>query len=105
MYTFAGSEGFEEIFSPRNLSTDTKSPSFARGQSLLASPHIQCRSSFDSTLSSLEEALLDSQSNCATLSAELNTSESSKPQVHNIEQLAQRLESMKELLMKLRTQV
>nr|GEV74475.1 hypothetical protein [Tanacetum cinerariifolium] len=109
-----GSEGFEEIFSPRNLSTDTKSPSIARGQSSLASPHIQRRSSFDSTLSSLEEALLDSQSNCATLSAELtncatlsaelNTSESSKPHVHNIEQLAQRLESMKELLMKLRTQ-
>lgn len=60
---------------------------------------------FKSTLTSLKAELLDSQTNCATLAAELSRSDSSKPHLHTVEKLAQKLESMQKLLLKLQTQV
>ncbi|XP_071692134.1 uncharacterized protein [Rutidosis leptorrhynchoides] len=97
-----GSDGFEEIFSPRKHRT-----SIDRVQSCLAPlDHNQSSpGSVDSTLASLEAALLDSQSNCANLSAELSNSDSSNPNVDNVQQLAQKLETMQRLLTRLRTQV
>ncbi|KAI3675525.1 hypothetical protein L1987_85115 [Smallanthus sonchifolius] len=96
-----GSEGFDNIFSRRdsNASSGSLIPS-----SLLASDN-RHSSSPDPTLNSLEAALLDSQTNCAALVAELSSSESSKQHLHSVEQLAQKLESMQKLLSKLQTQV
>nr|XP_043639619.1 uncharacterized protein LOC122610718 [Erigeron canadensis] len=99
-----GSEGLEEIFSPRNQNTPNKRPSVDCGQSSLAPPD-NPSSSLNITLASLEAALSDSQSNCATLSARLDTSDSSNPHVHNVQELTQKLESMHTLLMKLRSQL
>ncbi|KAI3717883.1 hypothetical protein L1987_69791 [Smallanthus sonchifolius] len=99
-----GSDSVEERFSPRNQSTDTKRPSIDRGQTSISPPDNQC-SSLDSTLSSLEAELSDSQSNCATLFAELSTSDSSNPHCHNVQHLAEKLESMQRLLTRLRTQI
>ncbi|KAJ0765700.1 putative UHRF1-binding protein [Helianthus annuus] len=98
-----GSDGVEKIFSPGKQITDAKPPSFDHGQTSDSPPDNQCSSSsLDSTLSSLNAELLDSQSDCATLCAELSTSDSSNTRV---QQLAQRLESMQRLLTRLRTQV
>ncbi|KAF5796457.1 putative UHRF1-binding protein [Helianthus annuus] len=98
-----GSDGVEKIFSPGKQITDAKPSSFDHGQTSDSPPDNQCSSSsLDSTLSSLNAELLDSQSDCATLCAELSTSDSSNPRV---QQLAQRLESMQRLLTRLRTQV
>lgn len=96
-----GSEGFDKIFSPKNLRSDSN----ASSPSSVATSDNQRPSSFNSTLTSLEVALLDSQTNCAALADELSSSESSKPHLHSVEQLAQKLESMQKLLSKLRAQV
>ncbi|KAK9072288.1 hypothetical protein SSX86_008721 [Deinandra increscens subsp. villosa] len=99
-----GSDGVEERLSPTKQSTDAKPPSFDRGQTSVAPPDNK-GSSVDSTLSSLEAELLDSQSSCATLYSELSTSDSSSPHFHSVQRLAQKLESMQRLLTRLRTQV
>ncbi|XP_071697173.1 uncharacterized protein [Rutidosis leptorrhynchoides] len=95
-----GSDGFDKIFARgSNASSVGLSPS-----SLVASDN-QLSSSFNSTLASLEAALLDTQSNCASLASELSRSESSKPHLHSVDQLARKLESMQKLLTKLQSQV
>ncbi|XP_076889635.1 uncharacterized protein LOC143540469 [Bidens hawaiensis] len=96
-----GSEGFENIFSCKDSNGSSVSliPS-----SLLASNNRQS-SSPDPTLTSLEAALLDSQSDCAALVAELSSSESSKQHLDSVEQLARKLESMQKLLSELQTRV
>ncbi|PWA74233.1 zinc finger, CCHC-type [Artemisia annua] len=65
----------------------------------------QHSSSFNSTLNSLEAALLESHTDCAALVTELSSSESPKPHVRSVEQLAQKLESMQKLLFKLQNEV
>ncbi|KAI3688558.1 hypothetical protein L2E82_46208 [Cichorium intybus] len=87
-----GSDGFEEIFSPRKLNSDSE---VTRSRSFFASLDNQCCSSLDPTLASLEAELLESQSNCAELSI-------SNPCV---QLLSQKLESMQRLLATLRDQV
>ncbi|KAI7747150.1 hypothetical protein M8C21_033329, partial [Ambrosia artemisiifolia] len=95
-----GSEGFD-IFSRRdsNGSSVGLIPS-----SLLASDNRHSSPS-DPTLSSLEAALLDSQSSCAVLAAELSSSESSKHHLNSVEELSQKLERMQKLLSELQSRV
>lgn len=59
----------------------------------------------ESTVASLEEAVLDSQSKCAALATELSCSESSGDYLHNVKQLSEKIESMQKLLNQLRTQL
>lgn len=73
------------------------SPANGNGQS----PH----PSLESTVSSLEEAVLDTQAKCTILIAEIRSSESSRHHLASVKQLSQKLESMQSLLTKLRTQV
>ncbi|XP_024976311.1 uncharacterized protein LOC112514213 [Cynara cardunculus var. scolymus] len=91
-----GSEGIEEIFSPRKGSSGDNS--IGPGDPF-GSADNNC-SSIDSTLASLEATLLDSQSICSSLSSEVTTSN-----LHTVQQLSQKLESMHRFLMKLRNQV
>lgn len=98
-----GTEGFDKIFSPEILSPHSYAsnigftPANGNGQS----PH----PSLESTVFSLEEAVLDSQAKCTALIAELRSSESSRHHLASVKQLSQKLESMQSLLAKLRTQV
>lgn len=101
---FAGSDGFEEIFSPRKVKNDTStevpSGSMNRSPSFLAPvDDKESCSCLDPTLASLEAELLESQSNCA----ELRSSESSSNP--HLQHLAQKLETMHRLLARLRDQV
>lgn len=58
----------------------------------------------ESTVASLEVAVLDSQSKCSTLMEEISTGFSSQ-HLSDIKQLSQKLESMQILLTRLRTQI
>ncbi|GJS18379.1 chorein [Tanacetum coccineum] len=99
-----GSEGFDKIFSPENPRRDSTASSVGMSPfSLVASDNHS--SSFNSTLNSLEAALLESQTDCAALVNELSSLESPEPHIHSVEQLAQKLESMQKLLLKLQTRV
>nr|XP_043620490.1 uncharacterized protein LOC122592352 [Erigeron canadensis] len=96
-----GSEGFEKIFSPVNHRRDSNASGGMSPFSLGASEN-QLSSSFNTTLSSLKAALLESQTNCASLASELSMSE---PHLRSVEQLAQKLENMQQLLLKLQSRV
>ncbi|PWA56832.1 hypothetical protein CTI12_AA415010 [Artemisia annua] len=100
-----GSEGFDKIFSPENPRRDSTASSVGMSPFSLVASDNQHSSSFNSTLNSLEAALLESQTDCAALVTELSSSESPKPHIHSVEQLAQKLESMQKLLFKLQNEV
>ncbi|KAA8526938.1 hypothetical protein F0562_008833 [Nyssa sinensis] len=98
-----GTEGFDKIFNPEKLSRGSSvgstgfSPSSnVNNESLL--PTLE-------TLASLEQLVLDSQAECAALTAEFCGSESSMQHRANVKQLTQKLESMQCLLARLRTQI
>ncbi|KAG5546383.1 hypothetical protein RHGRI_018535 [Rhododendron griersonianum] len=100
-----GSEGFDKIFVPEKLSRGScvgsngfTPPSNTTGESAYSS-------TMESTVVSLEELVADSQSKCAALTAGLCNSESSIQHLAEIEQLAQKLESMQSLLTRLRTHI
>ena len=103
----AGSEGFDKIFSPDLLSPHSHasnivfSPVTVNGNGQSPHPH----PSLESTVSSLEEAVLDTQAKCTALIAELRSSESSRQHLASVKQLSRKLEGMQSLLTKLRTQV
>jgi len=59
----------------------------------------------ESTVTSLEEALLDSQAKLAALITDLSSSESSIQHLADIKQLSQKLEIMQSLVMQLRTKI
>jgi hypothetical protein len=59
----------------------------------------------ESTVTSLEEALLDSQAKLAALITDLSISESSIQHLADIKQLSQKLEIMQGLVMQLRTKI
>jgi hypothetical protein len=59
----------------------------------------------ESTVTSLEEALLDSQAKLAALITDLSISESSIQHLADIKQLSQKLEIMQSLVMQLRTKI
>nr|GEU40276.1 hypothetical protein [Tanacetum cinerariifolium] len=100
-----GSEGFDKIFSPENPRRDSTASSVGMSPISLVASDNQHSSSFNSTLNSLEAALLESQTDCAALVNELSSLESPEPHIHSVEQLAQKLESMQKLLLKLQTRV
>ncbi|XP_044465599.1 uncharacterized protein LOC123195809 isoform X2 [Mangifera indica] len=94
-----GSEGLEKIFSPKHSRVNSGStPSaFFINESTDAA--------LESTVTSLEKAVLDSQVKCAALLTDLESSESSVDHLSNINQLSEKLESMQSLLTQLRTQM
>ncbi|OVA11167.1 UHRF1-binding protein 1-like [Macleaya cordata] len=100
-----GSDGLDKIFTPEKLSrrSSTCSIGFTPSSNISESPHL----SLESTVASLESAVLDSQSKCLGLIAELGSPEFSVKQQHlsDIKQLQQKLESMQILLTRLRTQI
>lgn len=61
-------------------------------------------SSMESTVASLEEAVLDSKAKCADLAIELSRSESSGDWLDNVKQLSEKLEKMQKLVNQLRIQ-
>ncbi|KAM7495534.1 hypothetical protein LguiB_030143 [Lonicera macranthoides] len=99
-----GTEGYGQIFNPEKLSRDS------RGWSTVLSPSSNVTSEsprplFESTVASLEVALLDSQAKCVALGNELSSSEPSVRHFGRIEELNQKLDSMQKLLKQLRTQI
>ena len=111
----AGSEGFDKIFSPDLLSPYNLLSHQSHTSNIVFSPvtvndngqrpHPHPLPSLESTVSSLEEAVLDTQAKCTALIAELRSSESSRQHLASVKQLSQKLEGMQSLLTKLRTQV
>ncbi|XP_044473218.1 uncharacterized protein LOC123201719 [Mangifera indica] len=93
-----GSEGLEQIFSPKHSrgNTGRSTPAFFTNESPIAT--------LESTLASLEKAVLDSQAKCAALITNVDSSESSIDHLSNIKQLSEKLESMQSLLARLWTQ-
>ena len=100
----AGSEGFDRIFTPEKLSRGSSPSSI--GFNLSSDTNGGIRDScLESTLSSLEEMVLDSQAKCAALTSEIGSPEFSAENLRNVKKLSQKLESMQKLLMRLRTQI
>ncbi|XP_006452165.2 uncharacterized protein LOC18054562 [Citrus clementina] len=98
-----GSGGFDKIFSP-HLSRRSSGQSigqFSLENSVTKSPH----TSLESTLTSLEEAVSDSQAKCAALVTNLGSTEYSSDHLASINQLREKIESMQSLLMQLRSQI
>eukprot|EP00258_Populus_trichocarpa_P028792 XP_024444811.1 uncharacterized protein LOC18095895 isoform X1 [Populus trichocarpa] len=99
-----GSEGFDKIFTPDRLSRGASPASIAFSpSSYLVNESPQ--TTMESTVTSLEEALLDSQAKLAALITDLSISESSIQHLADIKQLSQKLEIMQGLVMQLRTKI
>ncbi|KAH7544301.1 hypothetical protein JRO89_XS15G0144500 [Xanthoceras sorbifolium] len=101
-----GSEGLDKIFSPKHSRGNIGGP----GGSIRQSPksnliNDSSRAALESTMISLEEAVLDSQAKCGALITDLGSSESSLDHLANIKQLTEKLEGMQSLLAQLRTQI
>ncbi|XP_013456723.2 uncharacterized protein [Medicago truncatula] len=99
-----GSEGIDKILSPGKLSIDGSVSS--RGPSQLPklindSPH----KSMESTITFLEEAVVDSQAKINALITDIGISESSLQHLDVVKQLSQQIESMQVLLTQLRNQL
>ncbi|GER42402.1 UHRF1-binding protein 1-like [Striga asiatica] len=91
-----GSESFDKMFTPDKLSRVSSPSPFAADQSADVT---------ESTVASIEEAILDSQTKCAALALELSRSDTSPPEcLDNVRQLNEKLENVQKLLNQLRTQ-
>ncbi|KAL2247588.1 uncharacterized protein LOC105176724 [Sesamum indicum] len=98
-----GSESFDRIFTPENLSRRSSASTLG----LSPSSNVALGSwspGMELTWASLEEAVLDSKAKCAAL-AELSCSESSAEYLDNVKQLSEKLESMQKLLNQFKTQL
>ncbi|TYK04731.1 UHRF1-binding protein 1-like protein [Cucumis melo var. makuwa] len=98
-----GSESIDKIFTPEKLSRGSSLASLGVSPSAYLigeSP----RPTIESTVTSLEQAVLDSQSKCTSLMTELSSSDSSS-HVATIKQLHEKLDSMQTLLSRLRNQI
>ncbi|CAK9321873.1 unnamed protein product [Citrullus colocynthis] len=98
-----GSESIDKIFTPEKLSRGSSAASLGISPSAYLigeSP----RPTVESTVTSLEQAVLDSQSKCTSLMTELSSSDSSL-HVATIKQLYEKLDSMQMLLSRLRNQI
>ncbi|XP_031738234.1 uncharacterized protein LOC101210396 isoform X2 [Cucumis sativus] len=98
-----GSESIDKIFTPEKLSRGSSMASLGVSPSAYLigeSP----RPTIESTVTSLEQAVLDSQSKCTSLMTELSSSDSSS-HVATIKQLHEKLDSMQTLLSRLRNQI
>ncbi|CAI0380155.1 unnamed protein product [Linum tenue] len=100
-----GSEGFEKIFTPERLSRVSSPHSFATLPALNLSNGVTDERKTESTVRLLEEAVEDSQAKCAAIMNNLSSPESSVQNLSDIIQVCQNLESMKDLLMQLRTRI
>ncbi|XP_048235753.1 uncharacterized protein LOC8280713 isoform X2 [Ricinus communis] len=98
-----GSESFDKIFTPQKLSRGSSPRSI--GLSPSPYPIYEIPQTIESTVASLEEAVMDSQAKCATIMTDLSASESSLQYLADIKQLSQKLESMQSLVRQLRTQI
>ncbi|XP_057454371.1 uncharacterized protein LOC130745938 isoform X2 [Lotus japonicus] len=99
-----GSEGIDKIFSPEKLSIDGSVR--IGGHSPL--PNLineSPRKSMESTLTLLEEAVVDSQAKVDALITDIGTSESTSQHLTAVKQLSQKIESMQGLMMQLRNQL
>lgn len=98
----AGSKSLENILAPEKCSrgSSTSSISFIpRSDAGVAA----CQTpSMESSISSLELEVLESQAKCSTLISELSSSEHSRQIEEDMQQLHQKLESMQTLLTRLR---
>ncbi|EOY12594.1 Uncharacterized protein TCM_031110 isoform 1 [Theobroma cacao] len=95
-----GTEGFDKIFSSDKLGRGSSAGSIG-----LSPSSKEINEDQRSTVALLEEAVLDSQTKCAALLAEMSNSESSEKKLTNIEELKQKLDSMQSLLVQLRGQM
>lgn len=100
-----GSESFDNIFSPQKLSRGSSASSI--GPCTTSGIVDSGRSSaLGVTVSSLEEVMLEAQSKCAALSAELSTSTTSSSHLDDhVKDLRQKLASMQKLLQHMRSQI
>ncbi|KAI4390105.1 hypothetical protein MLD38_002253 [Melastoma candidum] len=101
-----GSQGLEKILTPDRLSSSRASSpssfSLPPPPNLIAEPvHLHT----NSTMTFLEETILDSQAKCAALMNALSGTEATHEHLLDAEQLAQNLKSMQNLLKQLRTQI
>ncbi|XP_010267791.1 PREDICTED: uncharacterized protein LOC104604912 isoform X2 [Nelumbo nucifera] len=100
-----GRESLDKIFTPEkfNQRNSANSIEFEPTPKMISESSHQ---SLESTVASLEAAIQDSQTKCSVLVAESQSQESSlKQHIVDIEQLSQKLESMRTLLTQLRTQL
>ncbi|XP_038690502.1 uncharacterized protein LOC119989202 [Tripterygium wilfordii] len=98
-----GGGGFDKIFSPM-LNGDSSSGSIGNSPSsclITGSPD----AALQSTVTSLEEAIKDSQAKCDAIVAKMATSGSCAEHLASIRELGQKLESMKSLLTQFHTQL
>ncbi|KAL0311057.1 UNVERIFIED_CONTAM: hypothetical protein Sangu_2400400 [Sesamum angustifolium] len=98
-----GSESFDRIFTPENLSRRSSASTLG----LSPSSNVALGNwspGMESTLASLEEAVLDSKTKCAAL-AKLSCSESSAEYIDSVKQLSVKLESMQKLLNQFKSQL
>ncbi|KAK1261228.1 hypothetical protein QJS04_geneDACA019089 [Acorus gramineus] len=98
-----GSDSLGKIFSPEKLSRRSSVGSIGYSPSahmINGSPH----ENLESTVSLLEEAILDSHSKCSSLVADFSNTEFSA-HLAEVKQLNQKLENMQALLSRLRTQI
>lgn len=97
----AGNDGVDKIFTPEKLSRQSSIGSTGYTPSLnfvAENP----REGLEETIKLLEAAVSDSQAKCSALTSQLDGIDKS---VLGVDELKQRIESMHDLLMKLRTQV
>ncbi|XP_074380204.1 uncharacterized protein LOC141721273 isoform X2 [Apium graveolens] len=96
-----GSEGFANIFGPRNSNSGS-----TRGNAVVSPSSKVVGESrnpgLESTVASLKAAVLDSQATCAVLTAEMGNPGTSVEHLDHIKQLSYKLESMEKLLAQLR---
>ncbi|KAL3639929.1 hypothetical protein CASFOL_014897 [Castilleja foliolosa] len=92
-----GSESFDKIFTPEKSSRGSSPLSNVGGRNW--------SSDVESTMATIEDAILESRTKSAALASELSRSESSSECLDNVRQLNEKLESMQKLLNQLRTQL
>ncbi|KAF5184457.1 AAA+ ATPase domain-containing protein [Thalictrum thalictroides] len=96
-----GSDGMDKIFTPEKLSRHSTAR-LTPSSNMINGP--SPNQSLESTVASLEAAVLDSQAKCSMLVDESSTILSAS-HLSDIKQLSQKLESMQILLTRLRTQI
>lgn len=101
----AGTESYDRIFTPEKLSRGNSATSAVGFSPSFDVCGGSWNSGMESTVASLEEAVLDSKAKCAALANKLSSSETSGESLVNVKQLNETLESMQVLLNKLRTQL
>ncbi|XP_010545568.1 PREDICTED: uncharacterized protein LOC104817894 [Tarenaya hassleriana] len=98
-----GSESFDKIFSP-----DQSRASTPRGLPFAVSsdpPRETSRTTVESTVASMEEVIMELEAKCSGLVSDFTDSELSAKRMDELELLNQKLQSMKSLVAKLRSQI